>query len=220
MPRWKFFVIPLLVLVVGVVLAAPARVTDLAVTNTNASSATVSYTTPAPGSGSLMETDIRVSTVPITALNWATRTTIAGEPIPTTPGAVQSAIVPGLSPGTTYYIAHKTRDSAGWSLVSNVVSTTLTAYKTATLKWTAPDAVVSPELVGYFACQSKTTANWRCIDVAKATTYTFNDLTWGSTDYFVAVAYYSCTPYPTYPCTATSSGNFVFSANSGMAQKD
>jgi hypothetical protein len=192
--------------------AAPIRVLDLRVVSANATSVTVNWTTPAPGSGSLLENDVRVSAVPITALNWATRTQIAGEPIPTTPGTTQSAIVSGLSPGTTYFLALKVRDSAGWSLVSNVVTTTLVAGKSARVIWTAPRDV---GLLGYYACQSKDQANWSCHDAGNVTAVEFEGLTFGSPDYFRANAYYRCTEWPTNPCE----GGRVYSGWSNTAVK-
>jgi hypothetical protein len=153
--------------------AAPARVTDLSVTNVRAGQVTVTWTTPV--GASLLENDVRSSTVAITAINWTSRTQTAGEPIPVTAGVKQSALVTGLASNTTYFVGLKVRDGTGWNLLSNVVSVnTGTATKEATLFWKAPNdsSWKSPSLGvrGYRVCQSKTVGVYtNCVDVGNFT---------------------------------------------------
>ena len=91
----------------------------------------------APGDDSLSGTaaqyDLRYSTSVITAANFASATSVTGEPTPGASGASQSYTVTGLQPATTYWFAIKTADDVGnWSIVSNVVSKATGA---------APDAI-------------------------------------------------------------------------------
>lgn len=68
--------------------------------------------------------DMRFSTAPITAANFASAPQIANEPTPPLPpGQLQWMRVFGLTANTTYYFALKAGDLAGnWSNMSNVVS--------------------------------------------------------------------------------------------------
>jgi hypothetical protein len=110
------------------------------------------------------------------------------------PGEAQTAVMTGLSPNTKYFIGLKVRDSSSWSLVSNVVSVTTSAYKSAKVVLTAP--YPATHLLGYVFCQSKVRGTYtNCIDVGNVTTYTFDTLEWGSRDWFVALAYYRCEPW-------------------------
>jgi len=89
--------------------------------------ATLAWT--ATGDDSLTGTattyDVRWSTAPITAANFASANATTGEPAPGAPGAAQSFTVTGLSRQVTYYFAAKVADEAGnWSAMSNVPSAT------------------------------------------------------------------------------------------------
>lgn len=82
----------------------------------------------APGDDSLSGTasqyDLRVSTSPITASNFANATRVTtGVPAPASPGTTQHYTVTGLSPSTQYWFAIKTADEVpNWSGLSNVTS--------------------------------------------------------------------------------------------------
>jgi FlgD Ig-like domain len=66
--------------------------------------------------------DLRMSTSPISEAQWSAATSVAGVPTPLASGTLQTALVNGLTRGTTYYFAIKTGDDAGnWSGISNVV---------------------------------------------------------------------------------------------------
>ena len=89
--------------------------------------ATIAWT--ATGDDSLTGTattyDVRWSTAPITAANFASANAATGEPAPGASGAAQSFTVTGLSRQVTYYFAAKVADEAGnWSAMSNVPSAT------------------------------------------------------------------------------------------------
>lgn len=108
-------------------LIRPVAINNVSVTATTDSSAMLSWT--ATGDDSLTGTaasyDIRYSTTPITAGNWATATTVTGEPAPTAVGTTQTFNVRNLSRQVTYYFAMKATDDAGNpSDLSNVASAT------------------------------------------------------------------------------------------------
>lgn len=98
-------------------------------------SVTLSWTTPGDDSlsGTASQFDIRYSTSPITAGNFASATRwTTGVPVPAASGTSQNVLVTGLTPATTYWFAIKTGDDVpNWANVSNVVSRATTA---------APDA--------------------------------------------------------------------------------
>lgn len=103
---------------------APLAISVSALTDTTA---TLAWT--ATGDDSLTGTattyDVRWSTAPITAANFATASAATGEPVPGAPGAAQSFTVTGLSRQVLYYFAVKVADEAGnWSAMSNVPSAT------------------------------------------------------------------------------------------------
>jgi parallel beta-helix repeat protein len=105
----------------------PANVTDLAISETKASS--INLTWHAPGddgnTGTASEYDIRYSTSEINEANWSSAVQCAGEPAPQSAGSSESFTVTGLSPNTTYYLALKTADEVpNWSGLSNVVNGT------------------------------------------------------------------------------------------------
>lgn len=123
-----------------VVRPAPLALTVPSLTDT---SATLAWT--AVGDDSLSGTatlyDIRYSTSPITAANFASATAVNGEPAPLAAGTPQSFTVTGLSRQVTYYFAAKVADEAGnWSAMSNV--------PTVTTPDTKPPAAISDLVVG------------------------------------------------------------------------
>jgi hypothetical protein len=112
----------------GADVAPPAGVTNLAGSSaTNPGGVTLTWTAPGDdgSSGQAAEYDIRYAAAQITETNWDTATQVSGEPKPQTAGSSETFIVPGLSPGSTYYFAIKTRDEVlNESALSNVVSAT------------------------------------------------------------------------------------------------
>ncbi|MGD2271665.1 MAG: fibronectin type III domain-containing protein, partial [Desulfobacterales bacterium] len=102
----------------------PAAISDLAIGTIT--STTIQLTWTAPGDddtfGTATTYDIRYSTSPITAGNWASATQATGEPAPQVAGSSESFTVTGLSPDTTYYFAIQTADEVpNWSTLSNVM---------------------------------------------------------------------------------------------------
>lgn len=115
----------------------------ISVSSLTDSTATLAWT--ATGDDSLTGTattyDVRWSTSPITAANWASATAASGEPAPGAAGTAQSFTVTGLSRQVTYYFAAIVADEAGnWSAMSNVPS--------ATTPDTKPPAAISDLVVG------------------------------------------------------------------------
>ena len=105
---------------------APA---SLAVSSVNDTSATLAWT--AVGDDSLTGTaasyEVRYSSSPITAGNFASATAVTGLPTPAVAGTAQNVVVRGLSRQVTYYFALRTTDESGnVSALSNVPSTTTT----------------------------------------------------------------------------------------------
>jgi len=106
---------------------APAKITDLAASDSQAHSINLTWTAPGDddNAGTAASYDIRYSTAPIMEDNWAEAEECIGEPIPQTAGTKETFIVTGLQPGNTYYFAIKTQDESGnTSSISNVVSET------------------------------------------------------------------------------------------------
>ncbi len=90
----------------------PARIIDLTVTSSTTSSITLNWTSPGDdnNSGTATSYDLRYSTSPITAGNWASATQAVGEPTPLVAGSSQSFSVTGLAAATTYYFVMTTSD--------------------------------------------------------------------------------------------------------------
>jgi hypothetical protein len=92
-----------------------------------ATNSLVNLTWTAPGDdgvvGRATRYDLRYSTSPITATNFALATPALGLPTPAPAGTIEHYSIGGLNSGATYYFAIKTVDDAGnWSAMSNVVT--------------------------------------------------------------------------------------------------
>jgi hypothetical protein len=129
-------------------LAAPdtIRPAPLAIRVDGATDTTATLGWNATGDDSLTGTaasyDIRYSTSPITAGNWAAATRVTGAPTPAAPGTPQSHLVRGLSRQGTYYFGIRVSDDAGnVSALSNVPSVTTPD--------TAPPAAIHDLAVGF-----------------------------------------------------------------------
>lgn len=102
---------------------APDEITDLAASDAEITSVTLTWTSPAdPGNGSASAYDIRYATFPITNANFTTATAVASPPAPLVAGSAESLTIPGLTAGTVYYFAIRSADFFGnYSDISNVV---------------------------------------------------------------------------------------------------
>jgi formylglycine-generating enzyme required for sulfatase activity len=110
--------------------AAPAAVADLAAGSESQTAITLTWTAPGDdgGAGTASVYDIRYSTSPIHAGNWASATAATGEPAPHAPGTTEAFTVTGLQPGTLYSFAIETADEVpNWSPLSNVAEGTTQA---------------------------------------------------------------------------------------------
>lgn len=121
------------------------RPAPLALSVSSLTDTTVTLAWTAVGDDSLTGTaasyDVRWSTSPITAANFASATAVSGEPAPAAPGTPQNYTVTGLSRQVTYYFAAKAVDESGnWSAMSNV--------PTATTPDTKPPAAITDLVVG------------------------------------------------------------------------
>jgi hypothetical protein len=107
---------------------APAAIANLAAT-VGSGTGTVNLTWTAPGdddnTGTAYAYDVRYSTSLITAGNFASATAVSGIGAPKAAGQAEAYSVSGLTNGTLYYFAVKTRDEVpNWSGLSNVISAT------------------------------------------------------------------------------------------------
>jgi len=104
----------------------PAAIADLAVTDIGQTTAVVSWTAPGDDGkdGTATTYELRMSTAPITAANFASAIAIA-VPTPAPAGTAQQASVSDLAPSTAYWFAIRTADEVpNWSALSNVASDT------------------------------------------------------------------------------------------------
>jgi hypothetical protein len=109
---------------------APAAITNLAVVQVSNDYALLAWTAPGDdgSTGTAAGYDLRYSTQPITAGNFASATQVATPPPILAAGSAQSYAMTGLTGSTTYYFALKTRDEAGnWSAISNLPTAATTA---------------------------------------------------------------------------------------------
>ncbi len=113
---------------------APSDIADLSITNMNSTSATLAWTAPGDdGSiGTATEYDLRMSTSPISNLNWNSATELTNEPTPSIAGSNETYTVTNLSPDVTYYFVLKTSDEIpNWSGLSNVANGTTSSEEIA-----------------------------------------------------------------------------------------
>jgi len=135
----------------------PASITNVAASGITTTSATLTWSAPAdlPGGGTVASYDIRRSTTPITELNFASATTVTGEPAPAAPGTNQTYIIAGLNSSTLYYAVIKSQDAQGnISLISNIAS-----FTTQTPADTTPPSVPA-NLVAIAASVSQINLSW------------------------------------------------------------
>jgi len=118
---------------------APSGISNLSVTGTTTSTATLRWTAPGDdaGVGTASSYDVRRSTATITTVNWASATQVSGEPTPSAAGTVQTMTVSGLNASTTYYFAMKVSDEVpNISALSNVASSSTAALADTTAPYT------------------------------------------------------------------------------------
>ena len=106
----------------------PAAITDLAASNPQISSVTLTWTAPwddkGPGNAAAGY-DVRCSTSAITEANFAAATVVPQTLAPKAPGQSETLVASGLTPATTWYFAVKSTDNAGnTSAISSVASAT------------------------------------------------------------------------------------------------
>jgi phosphodiesterase/alkaline phosphatase D-like protein len=151
---------------------APSAIANLATGATGTSTIALTWTAPGDdaGVGTATSYDLRYSTSPITSGNFASATTVAGEPTPQIAGTSQGMTVSGLSSNTTYYFAIETSDEVpNISTISNVPSTTTTALPDTT----APSAIanLATGAVGTSTIALTWTAPGDDVGTGTATTY-------------------------------------------------
>ncbi len=105
----------------------PAPIADLGLSLVDANDVTLTWTATGDDgtTGTATAYEIRYSTDPIDAGNWATATVVNNVPTPAVAGTAESTFVDGLTPNSKYYFAVQVADEApNWSGLSNVVSAT------------------------------------------------------------------------------------------------
>lgn len=103
----------------------PAAISDLAVTSTTPTSATLSWTAPGDdgSQGVAAEYDLRFSTGDSSA--WDSMVRVPGVPHPKTSGQAEEFVVQGLEPETKHYFAIRAADEVpNWSALSPRASST------------------------------------------------------------------------------------------------
>jgi chitodextrinase len=119
-------------------LGPPSDISDLSVVSASPTTVTLEWSAPEDALtlgdyGPAFAYDLRRSTSPINAGNFAAATPVTPVVDPTAPGITQSVVVSGLASSTLYYFAMKSTDFRGnYSGISNVVSVATAA---------APDTV-------------------------------------------------------------------------------
>jgi hypothetical protein len=114
--RWAVAIAGLALLLLAPVLARAQ--------GAGADSVTLSWTAPGDDGrvGTATLYDMRMATSAIDSTTWSSATAVSGMPAPRVAGTTQNVTVHGLTNGTTYWFAMRTRDDAGnWSGISNVV---------------------------------------------------------------------------------------------------
>ncbi|ALP53607.1 hypothetical protein Tel_10955 [Candidatus Tenderia electrophaga] len=141
---------------------APDAVSDLASGTLTDTSVQLSWTAPgddgATGTATLY--DIRYSTSPINDANWDFAAQATGEPAPAVAGSSESFTVTGLSPGTSYYFAVKTRDEIpNIAALSNVVN--VTTYDPPVGGYTADNLIPAAQVSQSSSGDGVITINWK-----------------------------------------------------------
>jgi hypothetical protein len=111
----------------------PAAVVDLGFGQISDRTVEIVWTAPGDDgmSGSAAQYDLRWSTSPITAANFASATPVSPPPVVLAAGSGQSYLLSGLTPNTRYYVALRTMDEAGnWSTISNLPNALTSATDT------------------------------------------------------------------------------------------
>ena len=106
----------------------PAAIADLAAVGSGTTTISLGWTATGNDgtTGTASSYDLRYSTAPLNAGNFAAASVPASDILaPSPPPNLEQAHITGLSPATTYYFALKASDDAGnWSAISNLPSAT------------------------------------------------------------------------------------------------
>ena len=108
----------------------PATIADLRVVQRSNVYALLAWTAPGDNgtSGTCAAYDLRYSTQPITAVNFASATSVPTAPAVLASGSVQTYALTVLTASTTYYFAIKAEDAVGnWAALSNLPTIATTA---------------------------------------------------------------------------------------------
>jgi hypothetical protein len=143
----------------------PAGVEDLATGSPRGGALALTWTAPGDDgmAGRAAQYSIRYSAAPLTESRWDSAAAVDSQPAPKPAGETESFALLGLGEGT-WYVGLKSADEVpNWSVLSNVVSTTVAAPDT------VPPSPVS-DLTGVSATSTSVTLSW---------TAPGDDSTWG-----------------------------------------
>lgn len=124
----------------------PAQVSPLSVTASSTSSITLSWTSVGNDSvtGTATAYDIRYSTSPITAANFASAAAAPNQPAPLVAGTATTFEVTGLSASTIYHFALKVTDGTTYSALSDTARCATSATGDVTAPAAITDVAVAP----------------------------------------------------------------------------
>ena len=128
----------------------PAPVSDLNGVTLSDSELLLTWTAPGDdgSSGTASQYDIRYSFFPLTVQNWDTANRFTGEPAPNPGGELDSFLVIGFPPDSSFYYGMKTADEVpNWSLLSN---TPLVLGHQINLEVVPSTVINEPEVLIYF----------------------------------------------------------------------
>lgn len=104
----------------------PDAIDDLGADYVASDQVRLAWTGPSDVGSGVASYELRYSTTPITAGNFASATLVSDVPTPSAPGQTDTATVNGLTEGTVYYFAIRSKDAVGnVSEISNIATATI-----------------------------------------------------------------------------------------------
>jgi subtilisin family serine protease len=103
----------------------PGTVADFSASASGSASVDASWTAEGDAGEAAYLNDVRYTTGVLDESTWDSATQAQGEPLPATPGTLESFAITGLSPGTAYQLGLRTMDASGnVSVLSDVKTAT------------------------------------------------------------------------------------------------
>ncbi len=165
----------------------PGTVSDVSVSATNDTTATIQFTEVTDGAGDAADYEVRYSLAPMT---WASATPVARgsctvSVMGTTVGATRTCVVRGLAPSTSYRFQMRGfRGTFGTNAVFGALSNVATGATNATSPAPVASVTLSPATASITTGQAATFA--ATVRDASGNVLTGNTITWSSTNTAVA----------------------------------